>query len=224
MPQANVIRWRDGGGWIVLSGSGDFRAGESSGVEDIEAQAIERAIAGKPLAYIFAASDIDQADDHLLSLEDLGAPAVYLVDVLQEDDDTIIRQLREAGIIFIGDGRDLDALRSGLVGAAAEGLAQAFEDGAIILAEGSGARALGDILSADPQAKHGLNWVERAAIMPGYEADGAPQRLRDLLVAHPDAYGLGIGTGSALALGSEGQVEAWGKRQLTVMLGSNFKT
>jgi hypothetical protein len=223
MPQANVMRWRDGNGWIVLSGSGDYRAGEDMGVEDIEAQAIERAIAGKPIAYIFAAGDIDAADDHLRSLEDLGAPTGYLVDVTGEDDETLLRQLGEAGVIIIGDGKQLEQLRSGLVGAAIEGIAAAFDDGAIILAEGTGAQVLGGILTATKDAKPGMGWVENVAIMPTFDDEPAKQRLRDLLLAHPAAYGLGIGTGSALALGPGGEVEAWGKRQVTVMIGSNFK-
>lgn len=222
MPQANVIRWREGRGWIILSGSGDFRAGEAAGVDDIEAQAIGRASAGKPLAYVFAASDIETADEHLASLEDLGAPTGYLVDVQSEDDDTLKQQLSDAGLIVIGDGLYLDQLRSGLMGAAIEGIADAFENGAVILAEGVGAAVLGSLLTNAPEGKRGLAWLEEAAIVPAFDTDSARQRLRDMLIAHPDGYGLGIGTGSALALGPNGEVESWGKRQLTVILGSQF--
>ena len=219
MPQANVIRWREGRGWIVLSGSGDYRAGEIAGVDDIEAQAIGRASGGKPVAYIFAASDVESADEHLASLEDLGAPTGYLVDVQSEDDDTLRQQLQEAGLIVIGDGPNLDDLRSSLMGAAIEGVASAFDDGAVILAEGAGAKVLGTLLTG-ANSKPGLAWVNGAAVAPTFDTDIARQDLRDLLVAHPDAYGLGIGTGSALVLGPQGEIEAWGKRQITVMLGN----
>ncbi len=43
MPQANVIRWRDGAGWLVLSG------GDTSDTGDIEADALAHVQAGAGL-------------------------------------------------------------------------------------------------------------------------------------------------------------------------------
>ncbi|MBX3061947.1 MAG: hypothetical protein KF726_03170 [Anaerolineae bacterium] len=219
MPQANVIRWRDGGGWIVLTGGGDFRTTrEDEGTNEIEAQALGLASAGKPMAYIFAASDIETADEHLALLEDLGAPSGYLVDALSEDDDTLRTQLEDAGLIILADGKQADQLRGGLLGAAIAGIEAAFQEGAVILAEGAGAQVLGGVYGAKP----GLGWIEGAAVVPYFDTEAGKQRLRDLLIAHPESYALGIGTGSALALGPNGEVQAWGKRQITVTLGSKF--
>ncbi len=215
MPRANVIRWREGAGWLVLSGGADSNSAEAS---EVEAEALARASAGEPLAYIWAAGNVEDADEHLIALEDLGAPTGYLVDVQTEDDDTIRRQLTEAGMIIIGDGADAKQLRSSLLGAALEGISAAYERGAVVLGIGQGAAVLGAFIDD----KEGLNWIERAIIQPHYEQEASPAALRAQLAKHPDAYGLGVGTGSALALGPNGELAAWGKRQVTVALGSKI--
>lgn len=215
MPQTKVIRWRDGAGWLVLSGGMDADSADSS---EIEAESLARVPAGDPLAYIWAAGDVESADQHLATFEELGAPTGFLVDVLTEDDDTLRRQLGDAGLIVIGDGPNLKGLRSGLLGAALEGIGAAYDRGAVVLGIGQGAAVLGSILAE----QQGLGWVEGAAVVPAYDVDGEPARLRELLVQHPEAYGLGIGTGSALALGPGGEISAWGKVQVTVTLGRNF--
>src|SRR5215510_5107969 len=161
MPRTKVIRWRDGLGWLVLSGGADFESADGS---EIEAETLARVPAGDPLAYIWAAGDVESADQHLATFEELGAPTGFLVDVLTEDDDTLRRQLADAGLIVIGDGPNLNELRSGLLGAALEGISQAFEQGAVILGVGQGAAVLGSILSE----QQGLGWVEGAIIAPGY--------------------------------------------------------
>jgi hypothetical protein len=214
MPRTNVIRWRDGAGWLVLSG-GELESTDSS---EIEAEALARVPAGDPLAYIWAAGDVETADQHLATFEDLGAPTGFLVDILTEDDETLRRQLADSGLIVIGDGPNLNDLRSGLLGAALEGISEAYERGAVVLGVGQGAAVLGGIL---PETQ-GLGWIEGAAIMPGYENEDNAAHLRELLIQHPDAYGLGIGTGSALALGPSGEIAAWGKGQVTVTLGRSF--
>jgi len=214
MPRTKVIRWRDGAGWLVLSG-GELDSADST---EIEAEALARVPAGDPLAYIWAAGDVESADHRLATFEDLGAPTGFLVDVLTEDDETLRRQLADSGIIVIGDGPNLGGLRSGLLGAALEGIGEAYERGAVVLGIGQGAAVLGSIL-VDSQ---GLGWVDGAAIVPGYERESEAARLRELLTQYPEAYGLGIGAGSALGLGPGGEIATWGKGQVTVTLGRNF--
>ncbi len=216
MPQANVIRWRDGAGWLVLSGGAESADGETA---DIEADALVRVKAGQPIAYVWAAGDVEAADKHLDALEELGAPTGYLVDVLTEDDDTLRKQLEIAGLVVLGDGPNVRELRSGLLGAAIEGIGAAFESGGVILGIGQGAAVLGAILGETT----GLNWIESAIVVPKYDQEAEQSRLRELLKKHPDAYGLGIASGSALALGPNGEVEAWGSRKVTVALGRNVR-
>jgi hypothetical protein len=214
MTQVNFIRWRDGRGWIVLSGGGNITSADTG---HVEAEALARIPAGGPVAYIWAAGDIEAADRHLEALIDLGAPTGYLVDVLSEDDDSLRSELGDAGMIILGDGPNLKQLRSGILGAALDGMGQAYEHGAVILGIGQGAAVLGSFLDDQP----GVGWVEQAAIVPGYEQAGQTERLRELLRKNPDAYGIGIGAESALALGPQGEVETWGKRQITVSLGTS---
>ena len=66
MPRANMIRWRDGAGWLVLSGGGDIQSAETG---EIEAEALARVAAGDPMAYIWAAGDVETADKHLEALD-----------------------------------------------------------------------------------------------------------------------------------------------------------
>jgi hypothetical protein len=215
MPQANVIRWRDGAGWLVMCGGGDFASGETG---EVEAEALTRVQPGDPIAYIWAAGDVETADKHLAELDDLGGPTGYLVDILTEDDDTLRQQLSAAGLIVIGDGPNLKALRSGLLGAALEAIGEAFERGAVILGMGQSAALLGSWL----ENLEGIAWVEGAIIVTNYERSDQPAHLRQLLLNHPKAYGLGIGSGSALALGPNGEVESWGERKITITLGKSF--
>ncbi len=216
MPQVNVLRWRDGRGWLVLDGGG-AQLGDQEGVDlDIEAQALARIAYGEPIAYIWAASDADTADRHLARLDEMGAPTGYLVDVITEDDATIRAQLDEAGMIILGDGHAAEALRAALPGAALEGMQAAYARGAVILGMGAGAAALGSYVAGAT----GLGWLENAIIMPNYDDPSQAALLHSLLEEHPTAYGVGISSRSALALGAEGQVEAWGERRITIALGS----
>lgn len=200
----------------MLAGGG-AQLGDQEGIDlDIEAQALARIAYGEPIAYIWAASDADTADRHLARLDEMGAPTGYLVDVVTEDDATIRTQLDEAGMIILGDGHAAEALRAALPGAALEGIQAAYERGAVIFGIGAGAAALGNYV----EGANGLGWLENAIIMPNYDDPSQAARLRSWLEDRPTAYGVGIGSRSALALGAEGQVEAWGERRITIALGS----
>jgi len=220
MPQVNILRWRDGRGWLVLAGS-SAQLDDREDVEfEVQAQALTRIAYGEPIAYIWAAGDADTADRHLALLDEMGAPTGYLVDVVTEDDATIRAQLDEAGMIILGDGQAAETLRAALPGAALEGMKAAYARGAVILGIGAGAAALGSFV----EGAQGLGWIENAIIMPNYEQPERAAALHALLSAHPSAYGIGIGSRSALALGAQGQVEVWGERQVTVLLGSALRT
>jgi len=212
MPQVQVIRWREGAGWLVLAGGGN---GDDD-TSDIEAQALTKIRMGEPIAYIWAAGDADSADEHLSALIDMGAPTGYLVDIVSEDDDTISAQLVEAGMIVLGDGPKPDALRSALAGATLDALDTAYQRGAVILGIGVGATLLGSVVEND---KPGLGWLENAIVVSRYGTNGRSEKMRELLGRHGTSYGLGIHAGSALALGPQGELEALGNRQITVSLG-----
>ncbi len=217
MPQSNIFKWRGGEGWLILAGGGE------SG-DEIESNALSKVAAGDPLAYIWAASDVEKADEHLSALDELGAPTGYLVDVLSEDDDTIRVQLAQAGLIVLGDGPNVGMLRSGVVGAAIDGIGKAYERGAIILAIGAGAAVMGQqfLSGAGDELKPGFGWLERAIILPNYIPEEDAGRMRAALLKQPEYFGLGLGEHSALAFHADGTVETWGERKISVILGAAF--
>lgn len=217
MAHNNVLHWLDGRGWLVLSGGQD----ETS---QVRAQAIGRAAADGGVAYVSfggAASGELALDD----MEDLGAPAGYIVDLLSEDDPTIVSRLSEAGMIVVEGGVSADDARSSLMGAAVGGMRAAFENGALILAEGTSAMVFGRWVIVDSgKLLSGVEWLRNALVIPGVSSASQSNDARDLLAAESTAIVLSIGVGSALALGPDGQVETWGRKQVSVALGRDYRS
>jgi hypothetical protein len=215
MAQNNVLRWHDGRGWLILSGGCDS-------LSDVRASTLGRASADGGVAYITLGGQSGFGEKALADMEDLGAPPGYLVDVLTEDDETITAKLSEAGIVVIEGDADLDDLRSGLIGAAIDGIQTAFQNGAVVLAEGSAATVFGAWVLESDELTAGFEWLENSLIMPGITSIAESAIAQDVLLRQPGAIAIGIGEGSALALGPDGEVEPWGLRQVTVALGKEY--
>lgn len=214
MPTQAVFKWLDGRGWLVLSGGADD-SGEIRGL------ALARSSADGGVACVALSSDPGAGDRLLDDVEDLGAPSGYVVDIAAEDDESVRTKLSEAGVIVIISDESAETVSSALTGAAIEGIQTAYQNGAVVLAEGTCAMALGAFLADDEgSVSPGLNWLEDALVLPNVESAAA--YAKELLVAQPTAVAVGIGFGSGLALGPDGQVETWGKRQVTVALGANY--
>jgi hypothetical protein len=221
MPQANIFRWRAGTGWLVLSGGGPR---DSEAVLDIEAKMLNHTVSLGPLAYIWTADDIDTADWHMDAMRDLGARTGYLVDIMTEDDETLIRQLGEAGVIVLGDGPRQHELRQALDGAPIHSIETAFDRGATVYAIGHSAAMLAAYSLSGETPTPALNWLADSIILPGYKVDQA-ERLRRSVYQQPDSYGLGLGQEAALALGPNGEVQIWGDpAAVTISLGQHFNT
>ncbi len=219
MPSRSVLRWLDGRGWLVLSGAG-ASAGEADSSE-IRARALGRAAADGAAAVVYL-GEVSRADALLDDIEDLGAPSGYLVDIISEDDETIRNRLTEASVIVVAGASSGSMAYSTLLGAAIDGIRAAYENGAIILVEGSASGAFGAyILDADGSVSAGLGWLLDALILPGVASIG--QSALPALNVYPEAVGIGIGSGSALALGGGGEVEIWGARRVSVALGSAYR-
>jgi len=215
MAQNNVLRWQDGRGWLVLSGG---VAVES----EIRARVIERNTADGGVAYISV--NTPEGGTALDDMSDLGAPTGYQVDILTEDDDTILKSLSEAGIVVLEDTLSSTGLRSGLQGAALTGIQAAFERGAMILAEGNSAALFGSLVASEEGTTAiGLDWVKRGVILPQITSIAESKNAQAILDAEQDAIIIGIGLGSALALGPNGEVETWGERQVTLALGRAYQ-
>lgn len=220
MPQTNIFRWRGIRGWIVLSGGG---AVDTADVLNIEAAMLRHTISQGPIAYIWAASDLETADRHMDSLRELGARTGYLLDIITEDDATLKQQLSEAGVIILGDGPDYAVLRDALVGLPWQAIEDSMNRGATLYVVGQSAAMMGQLALEGDDLTAGTGWLSDAIILPGYTSDQAEQ-LRDAVLRLPQGgYGLGISEGAALALGPNGTVEVWGNGQITVSLGQNFE-
>jgi len=206
MPSVNVLRWIDGRGWIVLSGGAD---------DDVRAMAINRSSADGGIAVIALDGSGDDLND---DIGDLGAPSSYEVDVFTEDDESVENKIGEASVVLVSSAASADGARSALRGAAITGMLHAYQNGAVILLEGETAAAFGSWIIS---AAEGLEWVEGAVILIGIQDAAARAKL--ILDAQPTAVALAIESGSALALGPDGQIEPWGNNQVTIALGSAFK-
>jgi hypothetical protein len=212
----DILRWSSGNGWIILSG------GTSAGGE-VRAQALRRINAGGGVAYL--GFDEASGDETLDDMEDLGAPTGYLVNIVAEDDLTIREQLEEASLIMLDDSVSAEAWRDTLPGAAADGILAALENGAVILAEGRGAAALGTyMVDASGQLTRGLGWLEHLLILPEVTQIGNSDAARETLEQEADAIVLGIGQESAIALGPEGLMEVLGSGQVAIGLGRAYQT
>ena len=220
MPQANIFQWRAGIGWLVVTGGGAL---DSEDNLSIVAATLSRTVSQGPLAYVWAASDLESADRHMDLLRDLGARTGYLVDVLTEEDDELFRQLNEAGIIILGDGPRQETVRDALVGAAMRGIEGSFSRGATLYAVGASAALVGAYVADGDALVPGFGWLANSIILPGYTSDQADM-LRHAVQRIEDGYGygLGLGPGAALALGPRGEVETWGNKAITVSLGQRY--
>jgi hypothetical protein len=214
MASNNVLRWLDGQGWLILSGSPDASS-------EVRAQAIGRAAADGGVAYASLGGDL--ADKVLSDMESLGSPAGFVVDLLTEDDETIRTKLYEAGIIVIEAGKSVTDIRSALLGAAVEGMRTAFENGALVLAEGAAASVFGEWAVVDGERiVTGLGWFKNAVVLADVTSAAESPSGKLVLAHHPNGIAVGLGKGSALALGPAGEVETWGNRQVTLALGAGF--
>jgi hypothetical protein len=216
MARNNVLQWRDGRGWLVLSGG---YVPES----DVRAQAIGHIDADGGVAYISFGSNAESTEILMNDLQDLGAPAGYFVDVLSEDDDTIRSKIGEASLIVVEPGASSADMRSALMGAAVEGMQTAFENGAVILLEGKSASIFGAwMLLETGEIRQGIGWLSQMFVLPGVTEVAQSEMGKEALKEEASALAVGIGEGSALALGPDGEVEPWGERQVTIALGRSF--
>jgi predicted LPLAT superfamily acyltransferase len=209
-----ALQWQDGRGWLVLAGSAS---------DTVRARALGIAAADGGIAYLATQGVNASVEQILTDMEDLGAPSGYLVDVLTEDDSVIQSKLAEASMIVIGGDPSVTNVRSALLGAGIAGIQEAFENGAVVLAEGLAAMAFGTwLLQDDGQINSGVGWLSSGLIVPGIASVSESPVTRIVMAAQPSAIAIGIGAESALALGPDGEVQTWGEQQVSIALGPTF--
>lgn len=216
MPQTSIFQWRDGGGWLVLTGSDDFASDQ---MNSILANTLARVISLGPIAYIWAAGDVDVADKHLELLADMGSSTGYLVDAISEDNETLKEQIEQAGLIILGDGLNVAHLHGALEGVVIQAMTKAHQTGATILGIGAGATMLGQwLLNEEMQAQPAFGWLKNALVV----LDNLENETHEFLRYQPTAYGLGLAKGSGIAFAPDGAMEVLGNQQIRVTLGKEL--
>ena len=209
-----ILRWPDGPGWLVLSAGGDQTLGA---MDDIRASALTRITIDGGVAYV-GLNEGDH-DDLIEEMGDMGAPTGYFVNVRLEDDVTIREILEDAGMILLPAEVDVMALREALQGAALEGMTSALARGAVVLAEGESIRLFGALID---EGVPGFGWLENAFVVPNVSSISEAVVARAILSRGIVEFAVGIGDGSALVLGPERRVEAWGNGNITISLGKSM--
>ena len=211
----SFLKWIPGAGWLVFSGGNGVGS-------PLRAQALARAKADGAVVYISLADD--GGDALLDDMEDLGAPAGYIVDIEYEDAESILEQVKDASVVVLEIAENLDTLyRAFQRGGVAVALREAYEQGAIILIEGLAVNLFGKwVISDSGQVLAGLDWVENTFIEPGVSRAEESRAVQAIHESEPEAVSIEINTGSALALGAGGRVEIWGEKEVTISLGSAY--
>ena len=240
MGQAGPLSWRAGRGWIILVGGGELED-----TLDIHRAAIEAMSDEAPVVYVPAASarpDAGRERGQLVveQMEELGGPVGYVAPIFARadaGDPKNVRRLTQAGLVYLGDGSAQKLAETlavpgaavpsdaGHSTAALDALTAAFAAGAVIVAEGEAACALGAWgLGADGVIRAGWDWLPDTLIRPSFD-DAAATALRNAIKSKPACLGMGIPRGVALALGPENQVQTLSAsgQQVTVVLGPKFR-
>lgn len=215
MTSKGLLHWIDGPGWLVLS------AGDTPDSE-IRALVLERAASTGGVAYITFAPD--EGDALMDDMEDLGAPTGFLLDLQQDTPEALRKGLEAAAIVVIEGDADPEMMRERLDGPTGQLLKAAFARGVMVLVEGRAAELFGEWMIGDEgELVDGLGWLRGVLVVSGITSLSESRRARAVLLMQPDAIMIGIGAGSALALGPQGEVETWGQKQVTISLGSQYQ-
>ena len=227
MGQTGPLRWRPGRGWLILAGGGELED-----MADTHRAAIEAMSDESPLVYVPTASarpDAGRSQGQVVieQIEELDGPVGYVAPVFSRadaSDPKNVRRLTQAGLIYLGGGSAQKLVETLNGTAVLNALAAAFEAGAVVIAEGEAACALGAWgLCADATVLAGWSWLPDTLIRPSFD-DLSATALREAIKSKPKCLGLGIPQGVALALGPENQVQTLSPsgQQVTVVLGPHL--
>lgn len=134
-------------------------------------------------------------------------------------------ELSNAGLLVLGGG-DRWSWLAELHGTRLEELVlRALHEGALILATGEMASVVGSWTLTPGQGREspGLNWLPGAVVLPDERDPASLGSIQELLTRHDRAYALGLHSQSVVALGPGGEIEVWGERQPTLLLGRGWE-
>jgi cyanophycinase-like exopeptidase len=228
MGNAGPLRWHNGRGWIILAGGGELEDVANIHRAAIEAMSDESPVAFVPTANTTPAEGRGRGQIVTEQIEELGGPVGYVAPIFSRTDASDpknVRRVTQAGLVYLGGGSAQRLVETLNGTPALDALAAAFEAGAVIIAEGEAACALGAWgLCASGDVTPGWGWLPDALICSAFD-DSRAVALRDAIKSKPECLGLGIPRGVALALGPENQVQTLSAsgQQVTVVLGHRFR-
>lgn len=206
--------WLESNGWLVLSGSADT-------LSEIRAQALSRVNIDGVIAYISLAGDM--GDSLMDDMVDLGAPAGYYVDLDDDDNNAVYERLRTASMIVIEPGVSIDLLKKKITQTVIRAIKEALNLGALILFEGIASNLVGEhITTADGKITKGLKFINNVYIATDVSSVFDIADVQKVVTIAPETVFIGIQRGSALILGSNGYIETWGEKQVTISLGTGL--
>ena len=222
MPRRGPLHWVDGQGWLVLLGGGSLQRGET---DIVDSHVLSIANLDRPMAVLWGGGSQEEAEAVLEHYAALGGPGgeALVLDSTPFHAPDFLSLLAEAGILYLGGENQLWLARSLQNTPALKQIVKGFAtlQSLLIVGAGGGAAALGAWVSdsASPaQTSPGLNFLQSALVAPHFTRSEEAVALRDVLQAYPRFVGLGIPDGAALALGPRGQVETWGKGEVTAVV------
>jgi cyanophycinase-like exopeptidase len=213
----------------VLVGGGTLDETADIARAAIEAMSDESPAVFVPTASATPEAGRDEGARVVAQIEEMGGPAGYVAPIFTRTDATDpknTRRLMNAGLVYLGDGLAQRLVEMLADTPAFDALAAAYRAGAVIVAAGQAASALGVWCMGvrDAALLRGWGWLPDAIICPSF-GDVAAPALRAVIKAQPECLGLGIPRGVALALGPENQVRTLsaGGAQVTVVLGPRLR-
>ena len=227
MPQQGPLQWPDGEGWLVLLGGGDRARGET---DLVDAQVLSLVNLDRPMVVLFSDGPRAAADDLLEHYTLLGGPggeAFTLSEMTraQLQAPAFLDLLREAGTLVLGGENPLPLVRNLHGTQALEHILRGFTtlQALTIVGTGGGAAAVG-MWAVGPSPRfllaEGLDLLPNTVIVPHFTRTEDSPVLRQLSQIGPGLLGLGIPDGTALAFGPQGQVETWGRDQVTAVVSA----
>lgn len=227
MPQQGPLHWLDGEGWLVLIGGGDWREGDT---EDVDAQLLSLVNLDRPMVVLLSEGDRMAANDLLEHYTRLGGPggeAFSLATITRDQLKTaaFLTLLREAGILYLAGENPLPLVANLHNSVALRHIVEGFStlQAMTLVGFAAGAAALSRwVFTPEPphQQAMGLGFVMNAVAVPHFTGTENSPILRALPRIGENLLGLGIPDSTALTLGPQGQVETWGKGEVTAVVSA----
>lgn len=206
-------------GWIVLIGGGEFSFGETREFDELAISKMPPA--NRSVAFLPTASGSNEYALHLgkylRTLDEtvnvVNVPIYRHRDARREKN---LATIRDAGMVYIGGGVTNNLSEACEETAVADALREAVRRGAVLVAIGAGASALG-VATRDMRvvgnAIAGLGVIEGGIVETAFEPES--DNMLKHLVSRPEArFGIGIPRATAIAIAPDRTTQILGEGQI----------